>query len=373
MISKNFDKVKPYCYILTRKSDGKKYLGARWANARFNRTPKEDFGIYYFSSHKELKKPFKKNPNKFSFKFVATFSTVDELREYEVKRNKKLIKDPNWLNTQAFPAIINPVSPFKGKKHTREAKKLMSLASTGRKASKKTLKKLSKAFSGQNNPNYGNKWPSKMKRKISRGIKKSYEGGREIWNKGKTNVYNKKTLKRMSKTKKEMWKKGLFTHLPPANKGKEHPMYGKKHSTESKTRMSIAHKNRKPITKKIRKNISIGQLKRTDKLKISFKGKKFNIKNFCKELGISTHIYNDRIKQGLSLKQIIKTAHYHGHTKIIKFKNKEISVQEFLDTYGISHISWHRWKKKKLSLSQMIKRRKLLDEDMSYFNRNKDL
>ena len=373
MKTKEFNKPKPYCYILTRLSDGKKYLGARWANARFNRTPKEDFGIYYFSSHKELKKPFKKNPNKFSFKFVATFSTVDELREYEVKRNKKLIKDPNWLNTQAFPAIINPVSPFKGKKHTREAKKFMSLASTGKKASKKTLKKLSKAFSGQNNPNYGNKWSSKMKKKISKGIKKGFESGRENWNKGKTNIYTKKTLKKMSKTQKDKWEKGLYTHLPPSNKGKEHPMYGKKHSTESKTRMSIAHKNRKPITKKIKKNISIGQYNRTDKHVIELDGKKYNIKGFCKKINITTRIYNQWKKLGLTPLAMSKKNYYHGHTKIIKFKNKEMSVQEFLDTYGISHNNWHRWKKKKLSLSQMIKRRKLLDEDMSYFNRNKDL
>ena len=369
MRTKDFDKIKPYCYILTRKADGKKYLGVRWANIKFKRTPKEDFGIEYFTSHKTLKKTFKKNPKNFKFSLIATFSNSNEAREYEVKRNRKIIKDPNWINIQAFPAIINPFSTFKGKTHTEEAKRKMSIASTGKKASKETLKKLSLLFSGKNNPNYGNKWTPKIKEKISKGIKKSFES-RETWNKGKTNVYTKKVLKKMSKTHKQKWKKGEHTRMPPVFWGKDNPMYGKKHTAETRKKIAIGNTNKK-FTKQIRNNMSIGQFKRSDKDVLTLKGKKYNIKNFCNELGISTSIYNDRKKKGLSLKQIIKTAHYHGQTKFINFKNKIISVPEFLDKYNISHISWHRWSKKGFTYDQMLERRKFLNKNPSYFNRRK--
>jgi len=354
--TKEFNKPKPYCYILTRLSDGKKYFGVRWANVGFNRTPKEDFGIYYFSSHKKLRKPFKKNPNKFSFKFVATFSTENEAREHEVKRNKKLIRNPDWLNSQAFPAIINLRKYWKGKKHSEESRRKMSEGQKGRKHSKETLKKLSKATSGKNNPNYGNKWPPKTRKKISKGIRKSFSEGRDPWNKGKTGVYTKKVLKKMSKTIKERWEKGLYTYPPfPVLRGKDHPSYGRKLTEEHKKILSITHKNKR-VTKKHRKNMSIGQINRTDKHVIELNGKKHNVKSFCKEIDISTTTHWNWSRLGLSHKEMVDKSKHPWKKVFVKFKGNKVPMTEFIDSNGISLSSWYRWKKKNLTLSQMIKR-----------------
>ena len=63
MKHKEFNEVKPYTYFLQRKSDGVKYVGARYANVKLNLTPNQDFGKVYFTSGK-LRKDFKNNPDK---------------------------------------------------------------------------------------------------------------------------------------------------------------------------------------------------------------------------------------------------------------------------------------------------------------------
>ena len=49
MRTKEFNKVKPYCYEITRNKDGKKYFGVRWSNIALNRPPIYDLGISYFT------------------------------------------------------------------------------------------------------------------------------------------------------------------------------------------------------------------------------------------------------------------------------------------------------------------------------------
>ena len=201
MIGKEFDKVRPYCYIITRLSDNKKYFGVRWANVKVKRTPIEDFGKYYFSSQKEIRLEFKKNPKNFRFKLEATFADHKEAREYEVNRNKKLINDPNWLNLQAFPAIINKV-----------------------------------------NPNQGNKWSDEIRKKISKGIKKSFEEGSDAWSKGKTKeeIFSKEGLKSIRKSSIKRWEKGLIKK-PPTMRGEDHALFGKPRSQETKLKISLAN------------------------------------------------------------------------------------------------------------------------------------
>ena len=76
MKTKEFNKVKPYCYILVRLSDGQKYFGVRTQNVKKNRSPNKDFGKYYFSSSRTFKEPFKKNPEDFKFVIHSTFDTI---------------------------------------------------------------------------------------------------------------------------------------------------------------------------------------------------------------------------------------------------------------------------------------------------------
>lgn len=188
MRTKEFDKVKPYCYILTRLTDGKKYFGFRWYNIKKNRSPNEDFGQYYFSSKKRVKDQFKKDPNKFKFRLVCTFDSIEEGHQYEVKQNETKIRNPNWLNQQAYPAIINTKETIDrltklkiGRKASLETRKRLSKSLTGRKVSIETRAKISKSQKGKkislstrkkiSKIQTGRKLPKKTRKKISKALK----------------------------------------------------------------------------------------------------------------------------------------------------------------------------------------------------------
>ena len=147
---RQINRIKPYCYILTRLSDQKKYFGVRWANVKNKKTPKEDFGKIYFSSHKILKKQFRKNPTKFKFSITVTFNSIKQARDYEVKRNKKIINDKGWLNIQAWPAIMNKQAPNLGIPMSKETKIKISSAKKGKKLNipLETRKRLSEMRKG---------------------------------------------------------------------------------------------------------------------------------------------------------------------------------------------------------------------------------
>ena len=121
MRKKEFDRAKPYVYLIKNKTTGLKYFGVRWVNIHKDRSPINDLGKEYFSSNPKLKKAFKKNPKNFEFKPIYTFDTKEEAIEYEIKFNKKIIKDKKWLNTSAFPQII----------HTEQTKKKISKTKKG--------------------------------------------------------------------------------------------------------------------------------------------------------------------------------------------------------------------------------------------------
>ena len=167
MKTKKFNEVKPYCYVLTRLSDNKRYHGVRWANVKNGHTPIQDFGKKYFTSHKILKKRFKKYPKNFKFKLTFTFSSIKEAQNYEVHKNKNIIKNSNWINTQAYPAIINKVAPNKGVPMSKETKKKVSLAKKGKKLNidSETRKRLSDLRRG-NTYNVGRKRSKAFKEKL---------------------------------------------------------------------------------------------------------------------------------------------------------------------------------------------------------------
>jgi len=245
MRSKEFNKVKPYCYILTRPSDGKKYFGYRWYNIKKNRSPNEDFGKYYFSSKKGIKEQFKKRPDQFVFKLVCTFDSIEEGRQYETKQNKKKIRDPKWFNQQAYPAIINTKKTIDrltklkiGRKFSLKTRKRLSKSLTGRIVSKETRLKISKS-------NKGRKISLSTKRKISK-----IQTGRKLTKKWKRSIskslkgkQNRLGTKQTEKTKKKIGK---------ASKGR-------KLSDETKKKISRKNKGRK-ATKKTRKKLSLSHM-----------------------------------------------------------------------------------------------------------------
>lgn len=86
--------------------------------------------------------------------------------------------------------------------------------------------------SGKNNPNFGNKFSEETKQKIS-----NSKLGIDPWNKGKIGVYSKKTLEKLSESKK----------------GKNHPNFGKNRTPETKQKMSQSHLGKKRNSETIKK------------------------------------------------------------------------------------------------------------------------
>jgi len=266
--SKNFDVVKPYCYILTRLSDGMKYHGLRWDNVRRKRTPKQDFGIFYFTSRASLKKEFKKNKENFKFKITYTFDTKKEAQIYETEFNKKILNKKGWLNQSAYPHLIQ----------SEEGKARIRAARLGSKQSKETIRKKIEATTGlKRKPR-----TIEEKRKISEAIKKGFSQGRKVWNVGVP--IKAKTKKKMSAALmgREVWNKGKSVF-----KGKDNPFYGKKHSKKTREKMRIARlKTAKNPTKKMiegRKSAALKMIghkvSKETKKKISLanKGNKHNV------------------------------------------------------------------------------------------------
>ena len=96
--------------------------GVRWGNINKNRTPVQDLGKTYFSSG-FLEKDFKKNPDSFRIKLIATFDTREEARDYEVKQNKKNIKNKRYANISAYPQIVSTPETRRKMSETRKGVK----------------------------------------------------------------------------------------------------------------------------------------------------------------------------------------------------------------------------------------------------------
>ena len=73
-MQKEFNKINPYVYWIKNNNTGIKYFAVRWGNINKNRTPVKDLGKTYGSSE-VLEKDFKKNPDNFKIKLIATFDT----------------------------------------------------------------------------------------------------------------------------------------------------------------------------------------------------------------------------------------------------------------------------------------------------------
>jgi hypothetical protein len=225
MRTKIFDQIKPYCYILTRLSDGKKYHGLRWDNVAKKRTPNEDFGIFYFTSRASLKKEFKNNKDNFKFRLTYTFDNKKEAQEYEAKFNKKILNKPDWLNQSAYPHLIQ----------SEDGKARIRAARLGSKQSKETIKKKIEATTGLKR-----KPRTKLEKiKISEGIKRSLIG-RNVWNKGKSMSEEAKKKLSIALKGRKVWNKGKSYF-----KGKDNPFYGKKHSNKTLAKIILSKKKYK--------------------------------------------------------------------------------------------------------------------------------
>lgn len=243
-MQKEFNKVKPYCYFISRKKDSAFYFGVRYRNIRFNRTPNEDFAKFYFTSGR-LKKEFESNISNFNYRLVYTFDTVKEAQEYEVKINKKLVKRKNAANMAAYP-FINLDDPkiyakFLKSRKSEEYREKLRQKKLGKKLSKETIMKR------QKNRVY-KPWSEEHKKYMSK-ILKGRQRSKESIEKGRKKLIGKKLSKEHVQSLKNAWarakKLGQRKLSPEARKEiskrmlKNHPLrglYGKNNPNFGKKR-----------------------------------------------------------------------------------------------------------------------------------------
>ena len=224
MKTKEFNKIKPYTYLIVRKSDNKKYHGVRWAN----KVPAiNDFAINYFGSSKSDKgfcEEFKNDNSNFSFRICWTFSSIKEARAYEAKINKRIYKRFDWVNKNAFPAIL---LDEKSRKKISKSKKGKSFSSEKHKKavikSNKTRILGPEFYEKCSKINKGRKFPKEVGEKISKSrmgmkLSKQHKINIGLGVKGEKNGMFGKTHSFMARKKISLSRIGRI----PWNKGKKY-------------------------------------------------------------------------------------------------------------------------------------------------------
>ena len=127
-------------------------------------------------------------------------------------------------------------NPFYGKKHSEETRKRIAELSAER-------------AKGERNPMYGKKHSEETKRKMSesqKGRKFSEETKEKMRNAAKRRASDPEWRKKMSESSKKSWAEGTIGQNMPPRHGEANPFYGKKHTEETKARLSEIAKEREP-------------------------------------------------------------------------------------------------------------------------------
>jgi hypothetical protein len=184
---KEFDKIKPYSYLLYQKSTGKYYYGIRWKNwTKLGKTPLEDFWVKYFSSSGNIKNEIKeKGLADFEVEVRQTFDSAKEADTWEKKflrRVKALERQDLWWNANignnkvTTPTGRKKISEtHKGVPKGEEHKKKIKLANIGKNKGKTPTeehrRKNSEANRGEKNPRYGKEVTQKTRDLIGKANK----------------------------------------------------------------------------------------------------------------------------------------------------------------------------------------------------------
>lgn len=272
MKSKKFDEVKPYTYWIQNISTGIKYVGLRYRNIRKNRSPKEDFGIHYFTSG-ELKKEFKQYPENFKTKILYTYDNIEEAIAHELELTSKAKDNNRYANIASYPHIVatekvrKKISLSKignkinvGRKQTlehvknnlkarshykpsEETKKKIALSLTGKKHSAESKRKMSLSRTGKK----GTPWTEEQRKKLiaSKKGKKLSEEHRKKLSKAKIGNKNRLGIKHSEEIKKKISQSLIGNTYAK----------GMKQSEEHKRKIAEANKGRKQSPEHVRKRI----------------------------------------------------------------------------------------------------------------------
>lgn len=188
--------MKPYgfIYMTINLINNKKYIGQKKIDENYKWKT-------YLGSGGALKKSVAKYGKKnFKRVVIAEASNAEELNELEIEYINKhdAVSNREFYNLAAgggaWPVMIGKENPFYGKTHSLEV-----------------IKKIQKA-----------------------------NIGKLAWNKGKTEIYSKESLQKMSEAKKGIpLTKDHKLNIKTSQFGEKHPMYGKKHKEESKEKIRL--------------------------------------------------------------------------------------------------------------------------------------
>jgi hypothetical protein len=152
-----------YVYRISNTSDNMHYYGKRSSKIH----PKEDLGIKYFSSSKDVTflEDQKLNPQNYEYIIVAYCSTSKEALELEIYLHSyyKVGCNSRFYNKAAQTSVGFSTE---GVKYSEERKAKMSLINKGKKLSEEHKNKIRKASIG-NKRNLGKKHSDKTRHKLS--------------------------------------------------------------------------------------------------------------------------------------------------------------------------------------------------------------
>ena len=255
MKSKKFNEVRSYTYWIQDRETRIKYVGLRYRNIRKNRSPLEDFGIFYFSSG-ALKKEFKANPNGFKIKLLSTYDSIEEAIAHELELTRIAQGKKSYANIASYPHILatpevrrKMSKAQKGKKRkpfSEEHKRKISKAKRGKKRSEETRRKISKGRMGK-------KLSEEHKRKLSETNK-----GRESNRKGVK--LSEEVKRKLSEARKNRPPASEETRrrISEATKGKKKKPFSEEH----KRKLREARKNRPPASEETRRRMSVSRKSR---------------------------------------------------------------------------------------------------------------
>lgn len=229
----------------------------------------------------------------FNFELITVSVSKNKMDYFEIKLIEMLSTIvPNGYNLES--------GGHKNKEASEETKRKMSTAKKGKKLSKETRAKMSNSRQGKNNSNFGNHLSKEAKTKIS-----IANMGRKVGEKtrakmrfaakinqengliytcgrsGKNNLLYGKKLSEEHKKKisiatrdRRPWNKGkklprlskeVKTKLSARKMGKNNPFYGKHHSEETKTKISVTKRGRE-LSEETKIKISLTQKERWVKI-----------------------------------------------------------------------------------------------------------
>lgn len=210
-----------YCYLITNKVNGKQYVGIT------SKTVSQRFYEHIYDAKKGGGKHLCCAIRKYGEESFIV-ETLSRHRKWEClcRQEVKMIRKYDTYNKGYNHTFGGDGS--KGFKHTEEFKNKVSMRHTGKKVSKETRDRLSKALKGKkiSNPRKGFKLSEETKRKISETklrnstkkpkLRKTKEERSAIqkaaWAKRKAEGRDKQSKETLAKRHKTMVDKGLYAH-----------------------------------------------------------------------------------------------------------------------------------------------------------------